>query len=267
MRSVLFTDLDGTLLDHHTYRHDAASGWLKRLQAAGVPVVINTSKTFHEVRALQEALEISAPFGVENGGAIYYPPGTASHLPDSQEGWSCEVLGADADTLLAFLEANQSTLQNTPLSTLSDREIVQKTGLRPEQAASAKTRHYSQPFLIQGGDLLRFKERAAQAGLGLLQGGRFWHLVAAHQNKGEVLRRVTAHYTRRWGEAPKSIALGDSANDFAMLDAADIAVLVARPDGGHAPYERAACRRMEGIGPVGWAEAIEQLAKEGAIDA
>jgi mannosyl-3-phosphoglycerate phosphatase len=91
--------------------------------------------------------------------------------------------------------------------------------------------------------------------------------VAAHQDKGRVVRAVMKRYEAQWAEPVKSIALGDSPNDFAMLDAADIAVLVARHDGSHSDYDRADCRRMAGIGPAGWAEAMGQLRDEGLIDA
>ncbi|KFF65154.1 hypothetical protein IW01_18330 [Pectobacterium brasiliense] len=36
---IIFSDLDGSLLDHETYRWDAAQPWLTRLANEGIPLV------------------------------------------------------------------------------------------------------------------------------------------------------------------------------------------------------------------------------------
>jgi len=72
---VLFTDLDGTLLDADTYRYDAARPALERLREHAIPLIICTSKTRAEVEPLRRKLENQDPFIVENGGALYIPDG------------------------------------------------------------------------------------------------------------------------------------------------------------------------------------------------
>ncbi|MFB3153818.1 MAG: HAD hydrolase family protein, partial [Candidatus Acidiferrales bacterium] len=42
---IVFTDLDGTLLDHNNYRWEAARPALKQLRARRMPVILCTSKT------------------------------------------------------------------------------------------------------------------------------------------------------------------------------------------------------------------------------
>src|SRR5262245_50293684 len=46
---LVFTDLDGTLLDADTYSYEAASPALERLRERGTPLVMVTSKTRAEV--------------------------------------------------------------------------------------------------------------------------------------------------------------------------------------------------------------------------
>ncbi len=51
---MIVTDLDGSLLDHHSYRWDAAVDWLDQLQQHQIPLVICTSKTAAEILPLQK---------------------------------------------------------------------------------------------------------------------------------------------------------------------------------------------------------------------
>ena len=42
---LVFSDLDGTLLDSHSYDWQPAAPWLSRLREANVPVILCSSKT------------------------------------------------------------------------------------------------------------------------------------------------------------------------------------------------------------------------------
>ena len=73
---LVVTDLDGSLLDHHTYDFSPAAPWLARFKQMGVPVIPVTSKTRAELIPLREALGLTAtPFIAENGAVIGLPPG------------------------------------------------------------------------------------------------------------------------------------------------------------------------------------------------
>ena len=49
MLKIVFTDLDGTLLDHHTYDYSPALPALAKLQEKQIPLVFCTSKTAAEI--------------------------------------------------------------------------------------------------------------------------------------------------------------------------------------------------------------------------
>jgi len=53
---VVFTDLDGTLLDEETYSWEAAEPALAMLRERGIPWVMVTSKTRAEVEVLRERM-------------------------------------------------------------------------------------------------------------------------------------------------------------------------------------------------------------------
>ena len=56
---LVVTDLDGSLLDHHSYDFSPAKPWLARLKQLGVPVIPVTSKTRAELIHLREALGLT----------------------------------------------------------------------------------------------------------------------------------------------------------------------------------------------------------------
>jgi mannosyl-3-phosphoglycerate phosphatase len=73
-RLIVFTDLDGTLLDQVTYSYRASLPALRKLQALKMPVILCSSKTRAEIEPLWRELILEDPFIVENGGAIYFLP-------------------------------------------------------------------------------------------------------------------------------------------------------------------------------------------------
>lgn len=64
---TVFTDLDGTLLDHETYSWEAARPALERLELSGIPWILVTSKTRAEVELWRKQLGNRHPFIIENG--------------------------------------------------------------------------------------------------------------------------------------------------------------------------------------------------------
>ena len=59
--ALIFTDLDGSLLDHYSYSFEPAKRILGDLELANIPVVPATSKTFAEVEHLRIKLNQVEP--------------------------------------------------------------------------------------------------------------------------------------------------------------------------------------------------------------
>ena len=64
------SDVDGTLMDH-TYDLTPAKETIKKLQKLSIPVILCTSKTASEVKVIRNELNLTDPYIVENGAAIY----------------------------------------------------------------------------------------------------------------------------------------------------------------------------------------------------
>ncbi|WP_254555827.1 HAD hydrolase family protein, partial [Salmonella enterica] len=65
---LFFTDLDGTLLNSHTFEWKPAAPWLTLLHESGVPVILCCSKTAFEMLQLKTTLILQGlPLIAENG--------------------------------------------------------------------------------------------------------------------------------------------------------------------------------------------------------
>ena len=65
---LVFSDLDGTLLDHQSYSFQGAEKALQRLLHHSIPLILTSSKTRAELETLREKLGLHTPFIAENGG-------------------------------------------------------------------------------------------------------------------------------------------------------------------------------------------------------
>jgi HAD superfamily hydrolase (TIGR01484 family) len=74
-KTIIYTDLDGTLLDEKSYSFLDAAPALRAAQAKGIPVIFCSSKTSAEIARIRQQLEVRDPFIVENGAAIFTPTG------------------------------------------------------------------------------------------------------------------------------------------------------------------------------------------------
>jgi mannosyl-3-phosphoglycerate phosphatase len=255
---LIVTDLDGTLIDHHTYSADAARPALDAARLAGVPIVPCSSKTLAEMRALATRLSLApAPLIVENGGAIWFPD-TWPAVPDGAvidaAGGRILVLGSPAAVLRSRLEpvAAAAGVEVRGFSRMTDAEVAERTGLPLELAALARQRQFSEPFVCLSGtaDPARLDAVARVAGARVTRGGRFFHLTGVI-DKGAAVRIVRG----TCAAGVRTLGLGDAPNDLPLLRAVDDAVIVPQPERGPHPDLVAAlpaARHAPAAGPAGW---------------
>lgn len=269
---LVITDLDGTLLDHHTYSWSAAQAALDFLHRKNIPVVINTSKTAAEVHSLQKQIGLDAPFIVENGSAICLPPNSttqtiaSAETLDSTEGEEyprLKILGQQKHYILNALNTLRERYQwrFEGFSDWSPAQIVQHTGLSLGAAQEAAQREYSEAIVWNDSEenYLSFKTCVEDHALKLLVGGRFIH-VLGQTNKGKAAQWLKSNYEKFAQHTYKLIALGDGNNDIDMLNVADYAVLVKSPAHDYPTIQNTRnCIYTKEYGPAGWLEAIEQL--------
>jgi len=278
---LVFTDLDGTLLDHNTYGWEEAIPALELCRTRGVPVILVSSKTRAEMAALRCKLSISTPFISENGGGIFFlketfndPPSGSSPAdmpglsPEDSTGFSAREkkglwilsLGVSYPRLIkAFQEIrNELGWRIKGFSDMGLEEISHLTGLDKDGVRLATMREYDEPFIIEGEeptDLAPLKHAAEQRGLLITLGGRFYHLQGKN-DKARGMGLVTEWYKEYHGEV-LTVALGDSPNDFGMLDRADFPVLIrSQRSFPHLKKRIPKLRITDDTGPKGWNSAV-----------
>ncbi|MBZ9573076.1 HAD hydrolase family protein, partial [Patescibacteria group bacterium] len=69
---IIFTDLDGTLLDEN-YSYEDALLVLNVLKKKKVPIIFCSGKTEGEQEVIKSEIGLNYPFIVEDGSAIYIP--------------------------------------------------------------------------------------------------------------------------------------------------------------------------------------------------
>ena len=263
---LVSTDLDGTLLDHHTYAWEAAKPALAFLHEQHIPVIFNTSKTLAEALALQKTMGICQAVIVENGSALaipktqlplFFPKGIHQALTEAEQ-HSILTFGQPRAEILQFI-AQQKDQLGPILESYNDwsiETIAEKTGLPLTTAKLSAAKDYSEPFIWLSNEQTfeRFQHNAKQAGLAITQGGRFYHLLG-DTNKAKPLQWLCEQLAQ-----PTLICLGDNKNDIAMLNAANIPVCVKSPTGPY-PSIKANPNTIftEGYGPIGWNEAITKI--------
>ncbi len=263
---MIVSDLDGTLLDHHSYDFSPALPLMTALQSQGVAVVFCTSKTFPEVIHLRRSMNNRSAFIVENGAGIYLPksefPIAPAGVEDRGEFW-CRSFCPPRRHWLQLLQQAKPRFghcfQN--FAAMSVEQVQQLTGLTAAAAARAQQREFGEPLDWLGSDeeLTEFTQWCQAQDATILSGGRFVH-IAGDADKGQALNWL-ASTTKEVQPAQTrvtTIALGDSANDVAMLEQADYAVCVRSPVKDF-PSLASTTKAYQtvGTGPVGWVEGIE----------
>ncbi|WP_082181867.1 HAD-IIB family hydrolase [Aestuariivita boseongensis] len=249
---IVFTDLDGTLLDHSSYDYAPALPTLDRLRRAGIPLVLASSKTAAEMVPLRRELGFeTCPLICENGAGVVAPGETGDEIAGPYSDLRKALDKVDPPLRICF----------EGFGDMEPARISEVTGLPLDQALLAARRAFSEPGIWTGSDTERdaFLAQLSYQGITARHGGRFLTLSFG-ATKADQMAHITAEMSRS-----VTISLGDAPNDADMLRAADYAIVLPNAQGhpvevaedGGARVLRAALS-----GPAGWNAALGDLLTE-----
>ena len=216
------SDVDGTLMDH-SYDLTPAKETIKKLQKLSIPIILCTSKTASEVKVIRTELNLTDPYIVENGAAIY---GESLKKVDGKI-----ILGKNYKTLEEILNkiSKEIDYELIPLNNLSDHKATQLTDLKGNALNLMRDRHWSMPFLNPPNFLeAKIKICCKKFNVDVFKGNRMSHLLSTESNKGKAIKALKKYSNIK---NIKIIGLGDSPNDLPLLLNSDIRVVIPGIDG------------------------------------
>lgn len=268
MSIIIFTDLDGTLLNQEDYDYKPALPVLEKLKDCQIPVIPVTSKTRQEVEFLRQEIGLSDPFIVENGSGIFIPQDDRRFLVTSEEkqgNYYLKLLGCNylqaREGLNKIAEILEKPLQG--FGDLTETDIERLTGLSPTEVKLAKAREFTEPFVTPVDISTTLLEKVMTSlGFRVLLGDRFSHLLGAEAGKGKAVKWLMSNYVAENSPSDEkivTIGLGNSPNDIEMLEAVDIAIVIPSRKGVHPGLANRGWQVAPFLGSAGWAEILPKL--------
>ena len=186
--SVVVIDIDGTITDGKKHLSTEAVSAIRKLEDAGVPVVLATGNVRPVTYGLWRFLGLSAPMCCENGGVIWHP---------SWEEPMLRATAADAREAAQWLAGEIEGLDPNGIATNRWRES--EWCLFPDEPLEAVS-------------------AAMAAGpwphLSVVRTGFAIHLMEPHLSKGEGLRVL---FDRMGWSVEDALCVGDAPNDLPMF--------------------------------------------------
>jgi mannosyl-3-phosphoglycerate phosphatase family protein len=259
-KTIIFTDLDGTLLHPKSYSFADALPALALIKERGIPLVLCSSKTRAELEVYRRRLGNADPFVSENGGGVFIPRGYFSFLtPPAGEEYLVKAFGKSYEEIRKefILLRNEYKVRVRGFGDMSADAVATLTGLSFEESALARKRDFGEPFVFKDAVDEAFLKAVERRGLHWTR-GRLFFLMGNH-DKGRAVALLKQWYEREHGMIT-TIGLGDALNDLPLLREVDHPVIVQKEDGSYDPaVELPGLIKARGVGPEGWNRVLLEM--------
>lgn len=258
MKTIIFTDLDGTFLNHNDYSFSDNKEALSKIKKDNIPLIFTTSKTRKEVEILQKKVNIKEPFIIENGAALFIPKnymGFDFSFLNTYENYHILQLGVAYKEVLIFYNKYKTEFELFGFSDMTEEEVANQTGLPITKIEDTKNRDFTEPFIIKDESKIKDLKRIADDyGLKITKGGRFYHLIGKNQDKGKAVNACVEIFEKLYKTSIRSIGLGDGDNDIPLLQNVTIPIAIQNHKGEYIDLE--GIQKSDFKGAKGWNQMI-----------
>ena len=222
---LIFTDLDGSLLNNETFKFDEIKNFLLKCLNNGIKLIPTSSKTDLEIQQFINELNYNIPYISENGSSIH-------NLDILKPDISKKIILARplAEIQKIFIE-NINTKLLSYCSLLSEMDIEKQTkilGLSKKKLKASMNRNYTFLINFNGGKeaIEQLNIACNKLGLAINQGGRVFS-VGDNVNKSIAVKK-TLNVLSNYQDFKDviTIGIGDSPNDLEMLEYVDFPCLI-----------------------------------------
>ncbi len=266
-RYLIFTDLDGTLLDHDNYSYGNNKKMISTIINNKNEIIFNTSKTFSECKKLLKELKLSnMPFSTENGAVLYFPKIRFNKIKNSssfERYWKLRIAKLSSKSWHQFLKQKQKKYNFLIAQDLSPKILKKYTNLN--NTNMMLDREASQIILWED-NFTKFKLfkndlKSEKEGV-LIKGSRFIQ-ISSICNKRIAKKLISHAYDIQFRDkySINTIALGDSKNDIDMLNSCKYSCLIKNSNGTHVKLRsnKKNIFKSSKLAPDGWCEVLYKL--------
>ena len=252
---LIFTDLDGSLLDKETFKFDIIKDYFKELVRNGIIIIPNSSKTEAELLDFNEENNLDLSFIAENGSSIHRLNKIHQNLPDKI------IISRTIDEIRNIYEENISLdFENKITHILElEREKQQKIlGLPLDKIKLAIKRDHSIPIKFNGTESEKneFTKILKNSGLTIQTGGRIMN-VCDNVNKSKAMSRALQLIRKQLDDEIITIGVGDNENDIEMIKQTDYPCLVKNEDFDSSLINIDNLIKSDEPSPKGWSDVIK----------
>ena len=261
---LIFTDLDGSLLNHNNFEFREIKNFILNCIKNGIKIIPNTSKTKSEIEVFLDQLGQNLPFVVENGAAIHNLD--LVHRKFKFKNNSL-VFSRSVNEILELFEKRIPIELKKRCSFLKDMSSIEQMkilGLNKKYLPFALNREYSMPLVFDGSKELvnKFTVLLKKIGMKLHEGGRIYN-ICDDCSKGKAMTTLIEKLKNELNFSIYTIVIGDSPNDISMLNVSDQPCIIPLPNKKNLCHlkDKKIIRATQ-TAPQGWEEVVRASLKK-----
>ena len=261
---LIFTDLDGSLLNHNNFEFREIKNFILNCIKNGIKIIPNTSKTKSEIEVFLDQLGQNLPFVVENGAAIHNLDLVHRKLRFKNNSL---VFSRSVNEILELFEKRIPIELKKRCSFLKDMSSIEQMkilGLNKKYLPFALNREYSMPLVFDGSKELvnKFTVLLKKIGMKLHEGGRIYN-ICDDCSKGKAMTTLIEKLKNDFNFKSYTIVVGDSPNDISMLNVSDQPCIIPLPKKNNLNHMKDQnIIRATQSAPQGWEEVVRASLKK-----